>query len=63
MGIGMGQELVKEGIGRVQINHVFCGKESWQSALVIVMAALDFALSLRSWSVAQSDAVEMQGSA
>ena len=61
--IDVGQELVEQSIGRFEVADVVGGEESGQALLPEVVAAFDLALGLRSGSVKECHAVEVEGRA
>ena len=61
--VGVGQELVEQLVGSGEFGDVVGGEERDEAFLPVVVAAFDFAFGLWSWSVAELDAVEVQGGA
>ena len=60
-GVGVGEELVEQGVGGFEGEDVVCGEQWGEALLPVVVAAFDFAFGLGSGGVAQGDAVEPSG--
>ena len=58
--VGVGQELVEQVVGPFQLNDVVGGQEGREAFLPVVVAAFDFAFSLRGGGVAHGHAVEVE---
>jgi len=58
--VDMGQELVEERVGAVQLEDLVSGQERRQAFLPVIVTAFNFALGLRGWGVAQVHAVEVE---
>ncbi len=63
MGIGVGQELVEQAVGSVEVSDVFGGEQRREPALIIEMTAFNFTLGLGGWGIAQRHPVEVKGRA
>ena len=61
VGVGVGEELVEEGVGGFEGEDVIGGEQWWEALLPVVVAAFDFAFGLGSGGVAQGDAIEVEG--
>jgi len=61
VGVGVGEDLVEEGVGGFECEDLVCGEQGWQTLLPVVVAALDFAFGLGSGGIAQGDAVKVEG--
>ena len=61
--VDMEQELVKEAVGTFQFEDLVGRQERRQAFLPVVVTAFDFTLGLRRWSIAKSDAVEVESGA
>ena len=59
--VGVGQELVQELVGGVEVTDLLGGQEGAEAVLPVVVTALDFAFGLRSGGVAQGDAAAVEG--
>ena len=51
--VGVGHELVEEGVGPDQCNDLFGGQEGDEAFLPVVVAAFDFAFGLGRWGLAE----------
>ena len=58
--IGVGEELVEQGVGRGQFEDLVGGQQGREAFLPVVVAAFDFAFGLRGGGVAQGHAVEVE---
>ena len=63
VGVGVGQELVDEGVGGWECEDVIGGEERREAILPVVVAAFDFAFGLGSGGEAEGDAVEVESGA
>ena len=61
VGVGVGEELIEEGVGGFDGEDVIGGEQGREAFLPVVVAALDFAFGLGSGGVAQGDAVKVEG--
>ncbi len=61
VGVGVGAELLEEGVGGFEGEDVIGGEQGREPFLPVVVAALDLAFGLGSGGVAQGDAVKMEG--
>jgi hypothetical protein len=58
--IGVGQELIQQTIGTLQLHDLFGGEEGWQATLEIEVTAFNFAFGLGGRSVAEGYPVEVK---
>lgn len=58
--VGVVDEGIEETVGGGEFDEAFCGEERDEAFLPVVVAAFDFAFGLRSWGVAELDAVEAE---
>lgn len=58
--IGMGDELVEEGVGPDPFDDLVRRQERDEAFLPVVVAAFDFTFGLRRWGVEEVDAVEVE---
>lgn len=61
--VAMEAQVLDMRVGLVDVGDLFAGEVSGQALLPEEVAAFDFAFGLRGWSVAETDAIEMQGPA
>ena len=61
VGVGVGEELLEEGVGGFEGEDLICGEQGREAFLPVVVAALDLAFGLGSGGVAQGDAVKVEG--
>ena len=61
VGVGVGEELLEEGVGGFEGEDWIGGEQGWKPFLPVVVAALDLAFGLGSGGVAQGDAVKVEG--
>ena len=58
--VGVGHELVEEGVDPDQFHEVVGGQEGNQAFLPVVMTAFDFTFGLGLWGAAELDAVKVE---
>ena len=62
VGIGVGQQLIEQLVGAVELEDLIGGQEWRQAFLPVVVATFDLAFGLGCWGVTEIDAVEVEGS-